>query len=134
LANFMRAQVYGIFAALSTGLQVIEREGVTIARVVAHGGLFRTSGAAQRLLAGILNVPVGVGGNASEGGAWGMAVLAAYRGIAVPLEEFLGDVVFGDSPATFISPDPVDAVGFARFLERYARALPLEAYAAELAH
>ena len=44
-----------------------------------HGGLFKTKGVGQRLLAGALGVPVAVMETAGEGGPWGMALLAAYR-------------------------------------------------------
>ena len=44
----------------------------------AHGGLFTTKGVAQRFLAAAIDTPVSVGATAAEGGAWGIAVLAAY--------------------------------------------------------
>ena len=78
LANVMRAHVYGVFAALALGMRALHEEGVTIERMQAHGGLFRTAGVAQRLLAAALDAPVGVDDSASEGGAWGIAVLAAF--------------------------------------------------------
>jgi sugar (pentulose or hexulose) kinase len=78
LANFMRAQLYGVFGTLSLGMRVLAGEGVALDRMFAHGGMFRTAGVAQRFLAGALDAPVAVGETASEGGAWGMAVLAAY--------------------------------------------------------
>jgi sugar (pentulose or hexulose) kinase len=78
LANFMRAQLYGVFGALALGMRLLADEGVALDRMLAHGGVFRTARVAQRLLAGALNVPVAVAATASEGGAWGIAVLAAY--------------------------------------------------------
>ena len=78
LANFMRAQLYGVFGTLSLGMRVLEREGVALDLMFAHGGMFRTAGVAQRFLAGALGAPVAVGETASEGGAWGIAVLASY--------------------------------------------------------
>ena len=78
LANFMRAQLYGVFGTLALGMRVLAEEGVALDRMFAHGGMFRTAGVAQRFLAGALDAPVAVGETASEGGAWGIAVLAAY--------------------------------------------------------
>ena len=78
LGNFVRAQLYGVFGTLSLGMRVLEDEGVALDRMFAHGGMFRTAGVAQRFLAGALDAPVAVGETASEGGAWGIAVLAAY--------------------------------------------------------
>jgi sugar (pentulose or hexulose) kinase len=57
---------------------VLDREGVGLDRMYAHGGMFRTAGVAQRFLAGALDAPV-AGATAGEGGAWGAAVLAAFR-------------------------------------------------------
>jgi sugar (pentulose or hexulose) kinase len=44
----------------------------------AHGGLFKTEGVAQKLLAAAIDTPVAVASVAAEGGAWGIAVLTAY--------------------------------------------------------
>jgi sugar (pentulose or hexulose) kinase len=78
LANAMRAQLYSVFGTLALGMRVLEDEGVGLDRMFAHGGMFRTAGVAQRFLAGALDAPVSVGDTAAEGGAWGIAVLAAY--------------------------------------------------------
>ena len=82
LANFMRAQLYGVYGTLALGMRVLADEGVELDRMFAHGGIFRTAGVAQRLLAGALDAPVAVGETASEGGAWGIAVLASYLSAA----------------------------------------------------
>ena len=84
LANFMRAQLYGVFGTLSLGMRVLDDEGVALDRMFAHGGMFRTAGVAQRFLAGALDAPVAVGETASEGGAWGIAVLAVVPGARRP--------------------------------------------------
>lgn len=130
LADLMRAQIYGIFAALRVGLGVLDHEGVEIDRLAAHGGLFRTAGVAQRLLAGIVDVPVGLGRNAAEGGAWGMAVLAAFRGRGSELATYLDEVVFAAEDSVVVRPDPGDVAGFASFLARYRRAIPIASLAA----
>src|SRR4029077_2381421 len=86
LANFMRTQVYGAFGTLSLGMRVLTAEGVELDSMYAHGGVFRTAGVAQRLLAAAVGAPVTVGQTAGEGGAWGIAVLAAYLGAASELD------------------------------------------------
>ena len=78
LANFMRTQLYAAFGTLSLGMNVLHGEGVKLDSMFAHGGMFRTAGVAQRLLAAAIGAPVTVGDTASEGGAWGIAVLAEY--------------------------------------------------------
>lgn len=133
LANVMRAQVYGVFGTLSLGMRILDEEGVALDRMYAHGGVFRTAGVAQRFLAGALNAPVTVAETASEGGAWGMAVLAAYavRGGGADLASYLSDVVFADAPAETVAPDEADVAGYAEFLDRYRAGLAAEAAAAD---
>jgi len=131
LANVMRAQLYGVFGTLSLGMRVLEAEGVELDRMFAHGGLFRTAGVAQRFLAGALDAPVAVGETASEGGAWGIAVLAAYLSSAstMDLGTYLDERVFGDAVFATVDPDPADAAGFAAYLDRYRAGLAVEAAA-----
>ncbi|MGC8626272.1 MAG: xylulokinase [Acidimicrobiales bacterium] len=133
LANFMRAQVYAVYATLSLGMAVLAAEGVRVDRLLAHGGLFRTPGAAQQLLAAALGVPVAVESSAGEGGAWGIALLAAYLDAAAAqsLSDFLATEVFHEGSVSVVSPDGQDVEGFAAFLERYRRGLALERAAVE---
>ena len=93
--------------------------------------MFRTAGVAQRFLAAALDAPVAVGSTASEGGAWGIAVLAAYLAEAsrVDLDQYLDERVFAAAEVTTIDPDPVDVAGFAVYLDRYRAGLPIEAAA-----
>ena len=133
LANFARAQVYGIFGTLSLGMRVLDGEGVAIDRMLAHGGLFRTAGVAQRMLAGALGAPVAVGETASEGGAWGIAVLAAYLSAAeqMPLDAYLDQRVFAGADFTTVEPDAADVAGYATYLDRYRDGLAIMAAAVE---
>lgn len=133
LANLMRAQVYGVFGTLALGMQTLSAEGVAIERMYAHGGVFRTAGVAQRFLAAALAAPVAVGETASEGGAWGAAVLAAYRlagadadGAVPALEHYLDESVFAGATTSVATPDPTDAAGFAAYLDRYRAGLAIE--------
>lgn len=128
LANFARTQLYGVFATLALGMQVLAGEHVAVDRMFAHGGLFRTPVVAQRLLAAALGVPVAVGETASEGGAWGAAVLAAYLGEASDqtLDEYLATGVFADAEQTVAEPDDADAAGFATYLDRFRAGLEIE--------
>lgn len=140
LANAIRAQLYGVFGTLALGMRVLDDEGVALDRMFAHGGMFRTAGVAQRFLAGALGAPVSVGDTASEGGAWGIAVLAAYaRAVAmtdaaaaasgITLASYLDDRVFADAAIATAEPDPADVAGFAAYLDRYRAGLAVEAAA-----
>ncbi len=133
LANFMRAQLYGVFGTLSLGMRVLAEEGVALDRMFAHGGMFRTAGVAQRFLAGALDAPVAVGETASEGGAWGMAVLAAYLSHAAggDLSGYLDDRVFAGAPVEVVDPRPEDVGGFSAYLDRYRAGLVVERAAVE---
>lgn len=128
LANTMRAQLYGVFATLALGMRVLAEEGVALDRLYAHGGMFRTAGVAQRFLAGALDAPVTVTETASEGGAWGIAVLAAYAAdpAGLPLDAFLHERVFAGSASRTVEPDRADVAGFAAYLDRYEAGLAVE--------
>jgi len=133
LANLMRAHLYGVFGTLALGMRVLREEGVQLDAMSAHGGVFRTAGVAQRFLAAALDAPVAVADGAGEGGAWGMAILAAYAvavaappADGIPLAGFLRDTVFAGSEPTTTGPDPADVAGFAAYLDRYAAGLAVE--------
>jgi sugar (pentulose or hexulose) kinase len=133
LGNLIRAQLYGVFGTLALGMRVLADEGVALDRMFAHGGMFRTAGVAQRFLAGALDAPVSVAETASEGGAWGIAVLAAYArarreaGDRIgDLDAFLRDRVFGGFAFETVVPHPEDVTGFAAYLERYRDGLAIE--------
>ena len=135
LGTFMRVQLFSALATLRIGMDVLQRdEGVRLDRMFAHGGLFTTKGVAQRFLAAAIDTPVAVGDVAAEGGAWGIAVLAAYavgRAPGQSLDDFLTTQVFAGSDLDTVDPDPADAAGFDAFLQRYVAALPVEHAAVE---
>ena len=131
LANFVRAQLYGVFGTLSLGMRVLADEGVELDQMFAHGGMFRTAGVAQRFLAGALDAPVSIAATASEGGAWGIAVLASYAsatssGLTLDLDGYLRERVFGNAEFETTDADPADVAGFASYLERYRAGLAVE--------
>lgn len=129
LANLMRAELNSAFAALAAGMEILtEEEQVTVGRIIGHGGLFKVPGAAQKLLANALNTEVSVMATAGEGGAWGMALLAAFmeQGGGLSLPEFLDKRVFAGMPVTTEAPDEEGAAGFRRFMENWRNGLPAQ--------
>lgn len=128
LANFVRTQLYAAFGTLALGMHVQAAEGVELDVVVAHGGLFRTEGVAQQMLAAALDTSVAVGEGAGEGGAWGIALLAQYvtDGGAKSLSAYLSDEVFTGAETSVTEPDPEDVEGFATFLARFRDGLAVE--------
>lgn len=136
LANFMRTQLYGAFGTLSLGMRVLHDEGVKLDSMFAHGGMFRTAGVAQRLLAAAIDAPVTVGDTASEGGPWGMAVLAEYlrTGAEGTLGDYLAASVFADADVQVADPVPDDVAGYAAWLAQYRAGLAIERAATEAIH
>ena len=127
LANAMRAHLYGVFGTLALGMRVLTDENVGLDRMSAHGGMFRTAGVAQRFLAAALDAPVEVAESASEGGAWGVAVLAAFTAAGGgELDAYLHDHVFARTTASRVDPDPADVAGFTAYLDRYRAGLAVE--------
>ena len=79
LANFMRVNLYTSLGALKIGMDLLlKEEKVNVDKLLGHGGLFKTKGVGQQILADAMNTPISVMETAGEGGAWGIAVLAAY--------------------------------------------------------
>jgi sugar (pentulose or hexulose) kinase len=135
LGTFMRTHLFASLATLRIGMDVLQgAEGVRLDRMFAHGGLFRTAGVAQRFLAAAIDTPVSVGDVAGEGGAWGMAVLAAFATGRAPqqsLADYLDTAVFAGADLQTVQPDPADVAGFTAYVQRYVAALPVERAAVE---
>ena len=130
LANFMRVNLYTSLGAVKLGMDILlKEEKVKLDKIMGHGGLFKTPGVAQRYLAAAVNAPVSVMATASEGGAWGIALLAAYLvdGKAEgTLDEWLDRRIFVNLVGETIDPDPAEVEGYEVFTERYVAALEAE--------
>jgi sugar (pentulose or hexulose) kinase len=129
LANFMRVHLFASLGALKIGLGIFDQEKVKIDQILGHGGFFKTPEVGQRMMAAAMNVPVSVMETAGEGGAWGIALLAAYMLHKSPeesLADYLSHKVFAGERSTTIAPDPADVAGFAAFMERYKKGLVIE--------
>ena len=128
-ANFMRAQLYSALATLKIGMDILKNEDVAIDKLLGHGGYFKTPVVGQRLMAAATNAPVSVMQTASEGGAWGMATLAAYmsqKEESETLEAYLDSKVFAHQPVTTIEPNKEDIDGFNQFMKNYIAGLDIE--------
>ncbi len=135
LANFMRSHLYSSMATLKIGNDILlKEEQVKVDSLTGHGGLFKTPVVGQQLMAAAMNAPVTVMDTASEGGAWGMAVLAAYmreKAEGETLPDYLSSRIFAGQTGTTIEPKPEDVAGFDAFIERYKSTLPAEKAAVE---
>lgn len=122
LANFFRAQICTSVAALKIGNDLLfENEHVTADKFTGHGGLFKSEGVAQQILADGFDTPISVMKTAGEGGAWGMAILAAYmmKKADKSLPDFLDDCVFGGMEVKTLAPTEEGKAGFAKYIENY---------------
>ena len=130
LANFMRANLYTSLGALKVGLDILlKEEEVAIDRITGHGGLFKTKGVGQKILAAAMAATVSVMKTAGEGGAWGIALLASYmvnKDAGEALEDYLQNKVFGGDEGEKMDPDPEDVKGFDEFIKRYRAGFPIE--------
>ncbi len=135
LANFMKVHLYTSLGAVKLGMDILmEEELVKVDRIMGHGGFFKTKGVGQRYLAAAVNAPVTVMDTASEGGAWGIALLAAYmtdKETDEKLEDYLEKRIFGELSGETIIPYKEDVEGFRIFMERYKAGLAIEKSAIE---
>lgn len=134
LANFMRSHLYGSLATLKIGCdELFEKEKIKVDSIMGHGGLFRTKGVGQSILAAALNAPVTVMETAGEGGPWGMAILAAYmaNNATEDLATYLREKVFAGSAGDTIEPNQADVDGFNAYIKDYMAVLPAQAAAVD---
>ena len=134
LANFMRVHLLTSLGVLKVGNDILAKEGVKLDKITGHGGLFKTPVVGQKLLAAALNCPVTVMETAGEGGAWGIALLAAYmvqKEEGETLEAYLDKKVFGGQEGSTLAPDQKDVDGFNEFIKRYEAGLVIERAAVE---
>lgn len=129
LANFMRSHLFSSLSALKIGMDILNQEQVEIDQINGHGGLFKTPIVGQRYMAAAMNTNIGVMETASEGGAWGMALLASYMMNQTEkhsLVSFLNQKIFNKTNSLVIEPFQEDIDGFNAFLARYKQGLPIE--------
>ncbi len=138
LANFMRAHIYSAFAAVRMGLGILFDEGLKLKGITGHGGIFKTPGVAQQILADAVNAPATCLATAGEGGAWGMALLAAYAHerqsakTRQALEDFLAKRIFADAKGVTLKPTRTGVKGFAMYLEKFKMMLVADVIASKV--
>lgn len=135
LANLIRAHLHASVAILKLGNDILfNDEKVKVDRITGHGGLFKTPGVGQRILAAAINSPISVMETAGEGGAWGVALLAGFmvnNPDGLSLVDYLDKCVFAGNTGVEIKPTPEDVEGFNRYMAGYVACLPVEKAAVE---
>ena len=126
----MRSHLYASVGVLKIGNDILfNEEKIKVDRITGHGGLFRTKGVGQRILAAAINSPISVMETAGEGGAWGIALLGSYlvhNEKKQSLAGFLDEQVFAGDAGIEIAPTADDVAGFNAYIERYKAGLPIE--------
>jgi sugar (pentulose or hexulose) kinase len=125
----MRVQLFTSFGSLKVGLEILGEENVGIDKILGHGGFFKTPVIGQSVLAAVMNTPVSVMETAGEGGAWGIAVLAAYavnkeNGEIFP--DYLDNKIFASQGMTTLEPDKAIVESFNMFMENFKKGLAVE--------
>jgi sugar (pentulose or hexulose) kinase len=134
LPNFMRTHLFSSLGTLKIGMDILSQEKVQLDQLLGHGGFFKTEGVGQRMMAAAMNATVSVMETAGEGGAWGIALLAAFMANKAEnetLEDYLNKKVFANEKSSTLVPDQKDVDGFASFMERYKKGLVIERAAVE---
>ncbi len=129
LPNFMKSLLYAAFAPLRIGMDVLVEDGVHMNRMVAQGGLLRTPVIVQQVMANILDTPIAVMETSSEGGPWGMAVLAQYakeHSADMTLEQYLDAYIFPEEAFSVCYPKQEESKGANDYMERYKQGLFVE--------
>jgi len=135
IANVMRSLLFSAIGTLKIGMEILDGENVQLEQLLGHGGFFKTPGVGQRVMAAALGVPVTVMESAGEGGAWGIAILAAFsekmpQKNGETLEAYLAKVFANENGAT-IEPCADDVQGFAEYIQAYVSGLAIERAAVE---
>ena len=125
LKNLFRSQLCSAIAPLALGMDILfKSEGFNANKFMAHGGLFKVEGVAQQILADALGCEVSISETAGEGGAYGMALLAAFAAVGDgALCDWLDRFAFENSSVTALSPTDVGMRGFADFMKLYEAGL-----------
>ncbi|WP_439234219.1 xylulokinase [Lonepinella koalarum] len=126
VANFMLSHLYAAFGAMKLGVDILlQQENVNIEQILAHGGMFKTQGIAQKVLASALNIPVAIMQTAGEGGAWGIALLANFLGKNNTLSEYLDHEIFIQSQLDVVKPEPTIHQGYEKFIKQYQQGIAI---------
>ena len=129
IENLMRTHLMSAVAVLGLGIEILNEEGVEITSLTGHGGYFKQKSAGQKVMSAAVKAPVSVMKNAAVGGAYGMALLAAYmlrKGEGQSLADWLDQCVFKDAEVSTETASPEEIEGFAEFLTKYKAALEAE--------
>lgn len=134
IPNFIRVHLYSAFAAMKLGMDILQQqENINITHILGHGGLFKTENVAQKILASALNIPVATMDMSSDGGAWGIALLANYmdKRNEYCFEDYLDKEIFNQVNITLTQPDLEMVKGYQQFMINYQKGIDVVKTAVE---
>ncbi len=132
-ATLSKAQIYSTLATLKIGFDILfEKEGVKLTKLMGHGGFFKADFGSVAMAAAS-NASVSVMESAGEGGAYGIAILAAFtaQGDNKTLREYLSTEVYSDAKMRTSDPDKKEAEMFVKFLAGYKKGIEVQKCAVE---
>lgn len=131
LANLTKSMLYSLLSTLKLGMDILAKEGVEINSLTGHGGYFKTPGVGQRYLSAACNANVNCLTTASNGGAYGMALLASYslNKNKETLEQYLNEKVFKNVEVISYRANKEDVKAFNKYIKEYKKLLEIETFA-----
>ncbi len=121
-SDFSKAQLYSSIAGIALGMDILYKEGIVVSEICGHGGFFKTPEIGQRAVSAAIGAPVSVMETAGEGGAWGMALLAALTDQNMSLEAYLNRI-FAKKAKTTVSATEKERAEFLRYASVYKAGL-----------
>lgn len=132
LSNFFKTHLYTAVASLKVGMDILKKEDVKIEKLLGHGGYFKAKNVGQTVLSSATGAEVSVMETAGEGGAFGMAVLAAFsQNNNLSLDEFLNEKVFKTANVKTVMATNEQIDGFKKYSEMFLNGLDIEKTAIE---
>jgi len=108
LGEVVLGELFSSFSTFNVGMRILKNEGIKLDNIFVHGGVFKTKGVAQKVFSSVIEEPLSLNKEASEGGSWGMALLCLYPKYheKYAINEFLEKVVFKNQEFIKENPDP----------------------------
>ena len=123
--NSAKAAILATMVNLRIGTEALDQQNFPRTEIILSGGLTKTPKLGQ-VLANVFNTQVKILDSASEGSAWGAALMAKFRFLAAHGEKVLWPTFLADhntgSPTEF-QPNPAAHAALGETLARYRKLL-----------
>lgn len=120
--------LFSCFTTFSIGMEILKEENISIKEIFVHGGIFKTKGCCEKIFASVLNQEILLNEEGSQGGSYGMAILALYSKFKskYTLEEFLDKKIFKEKSFDKVIPSKDLSNKFKIFKKNFSKCLPEE--------